>query len=313
MFGGREVVRSDLDVGLQIRTKKALMALSQLVTHSCESAGVGPRRTPFGRASNFIVVLEPDILHLVVDTAHVSAMPTHTYVDRRAKDHRRDLEGMLAHSKRSLGFARPFGVSLPLSVLQVEGEDLESQLTAVASSVCSDLLARVRMEHMGIPDWFQPLSQAFGAFLGDHPHPEKNVNLMIAGTGGDWGETIEALLQRALSRVGLELLRAQDRSYAEDPWQNRCLYMLGCSYGVAVLSPCETDVPQLRPGLDLGFMTALNRPCLMLGEAPAEVMPADVPGTWFRSIDSSAAEESIAQHIWEWLHDLGPDQDKPKA
>ena len=186
MFGGREVVRSDLDVGLQIRTKKALMALSQLVTHSCESAGVGRRKTPFGRASNFIVVLEPDILHLVVDTAHVSAMPTHTYVDRRAKDHRRDLEGMLAHSKRSLGFARPFGVSLPLSVLQVEGEDLESQLTAVASSVCSDLLARVRMEHMGIPDWFQPLSQAFGAFLGDHPHPEKNVNLMIAGTGGDW-------------------------------------------------------------------------------------------------------------------------------
>jgi hypothetical protein len=62
----------------------------------------------------------------------------------------------------------------------------------------------------------------------------------------------------------LSVLRADDKDYTGDLWENVCLYMLGCRFGVAVFE--EIDQREFNPNVafELGFMTAHGKRCPLL-------------------------------------------------
>ena len=308
MFGGREVVHSDLEVTLQVRTKRVLMTLSDMIVSCCQSEGLSPRHTPYGRPSSFMVILEPMSIQLVLNGARISAMPNHTYRDRRSKHTSYDMDSVVRYCEGNLGFAESIGIELPIGLLDVPPRELQPQLRPIATDSCHELLGQARMTHLGLPDTFRSYGRPFYSFLQDHPTPEKTAFLTMRGGSSPLGERIEAALRRETAKSGLELLRSENKEYVADPWQNACLYMLGCTRGVAVLGvPREDDSAGQDPStaLELGFMLALGRPCLVLHGARRPEAPDDLIAKISRPLDLSDLDLSIGERVQEWADQIG--------
>ena len=115
-------------------------------------------------------------------------------------------------------------------------------------------------------------------------------------------------IRRTLARYGLAALRADMRVYSPDGdlWDNICIYMLGCRYGVCVFE--ELDDRHFSPNVpsEYGFMRALNRPVLLLKDQRMPQMPADITGKLFEPFDGYRITETIAEQVTSWCErDLG--------
>lgn len=119
---------------------------------------------------------------------------------------------------------------------------------------------------------------------------------MIAGT-----------IRDELGKYGLHALRADDRAYSDDLWDNVCVYMLGCEYGVAVFE--EIDERHFNPNvaLELGFMFALGKRCLLLRDGRMrQPMHADIVGKLYKEYDIFKIGQSIPPCLEAWVvRDLG--------
>jgi predicted nucleotide-binding protein len=83
--------------------------------------------------------------------------------------------------------------------------------------------------------------------------------------------------------------------------------MLGCNYGIAVFE--DIDERDFNPNivLELGFMLALNKRCLILKEKTLPKMPADIVGKLYKEFDFFNIESSISDQIKRWANDIGLD------
>ena len=68
---------------------------------------------------------------------------------------------------------------------------------------------------------------------------DKNVFLMMRFRGGPQYEEIHQALRIAMARYGLTVVRADDKDYTGDLWENVCVYMLGSRFGVAVFEEID--------------------------------------------------------------------------
>ena len=101
------------------------------------------------------------------------------------------------------------------------------------------------------------------------------------------------------------MLRADDKDYTGDLWDNVCVYMLGCRFGVAVFE--EIDVREFNPSvaLELGFMLALSKRCLLLKEQRMTQMPTDIVGKLYKPFDSYNIPATISVAVAQWMRDIG--------
>ena len=122
---------------------------------------------------------------------------------------------------------------------------------------------------------------------------------------GEQYEEITEILRREMGKYGLHVIRADDIDYTGDLWENVCLYMLGSTYGVAVFE--EIDEREFNPNiaLELGFMLALNKRCLILKDQRMPKMPTDIVGKLYKEFDTYNIETSVTRSVEAWAHDIG--------
>lgn len=258
MFGGNvtEIANfSDPDLP---KMKEALTAFREVVTEACAAAGLGRGQIPFVRPSNFIAVLDIQALHLVVDDTPVGT-PKHTYINQRQRGVPIPLDALISEVAREHGFRKPIGVSLPITVLVGDKEEKKRQLQPLARDICAQLLDQAKIERLNLPPGFEHLARFCPQFLQDHPNIDRNVFLMMRFRDGEQYEQIDRTLRQEMGKYGLNVLRADDKDYTGDLWENVCLYMFGSRYGVAVFE--EIDEREFNPSvaLELGFMLAQNK------------------------------------------------------
>ena len=102
--------------------ENTLRYFSNTIAEICDRIGIGRGETPFTRPSNFLVVLDINQLHLVVDDVLVG-MPNHDYYDMRQKGEKFNIDEIISDSKRELGFSHPIGLNFPISILDKNDED----------------------------------------------------------------------------------------------------------------------------------------------------------------------------------------------
>ena len=71
-------------------------------------------------------------------------------------------------------------------------------------------------------------------FARDHPDGQKNVFLIMRFKEHQAFRDIGAAVRDTCGRYGLNVLRADDREYTDDLWDNVMTYMYGCSAAIAV-------------------------------------------------------------------------------
>ena len=283
-----------------------LRYFSNAIAEICDEIGIGRGETPFTRPSNFLVVLDINQLHLVVDDVPVG-IPNHYYYDMRQERKEFNIDEVISDSKRELGFSHPVGLDFPISILDINDEDEKKrQLQNEAERICEQQIPYIKIIN-NIPQWSRHLERFIPEFCRDNPDFEKNVFLMIRFKSDVRYKTIENTIKEQMKSYGLKVLKADDKAYTDDLWENVCLYMLGCNYGIAVFE--DIDERDFNPNivLELGFMLALNKRCLILKEKTLPKMPADIVGKLYKEFDFFNIESSISDQIKRWANDIGLD------
>ena len=89
-----------------------------------------------------MVIMEPTSIQLVVHGARISAMPNHTYRDRRSKHTSYNMDDVVKYCEKNLGFTEPIGIELPIGLLDVRPGELQSQMRSIATDSCHELLGQ---------------------------------------------------------------------------------------------------------------------------------------------------------------------------
>jgi hypothetical protein len=134
----------------------------------------------------------------------------------------------------------------------------------------------------------------------------RNVFVMMRYADVPQLVSIEASIRSALGEFGLIARLARDRALSDDLWDNIRLYMDTARYGIAVFE--EIDRRDFNPNisLELGYMYALGRRCLLLKDTRMPRLPTDTCGKIYRDFDTYNVDTSISNQVKAWCEaDLG--------
>jgi hypothetical protein len=116
-------------------------------------------------------------------------------------------------------------------------------------------------------------------------------------------------LGKILNTYGLTARRADKKAYHDQMWENICVYMLGCRYGIAVLE--DRAAKELNPNvtLEYGFMKAMNRNVVLFRDINFKHDRADLTGKLAKSfeIDENGVlnKPMFVKAVQDWLIDEG--------
>lgn len=297
--------RGDMVPADHAQVVATLRLFSELMRMKGAAKGLGGSANPFARAVNFLVALHGQSLHLVIDDTSIGGMPDHTYLDKRADLTPRSLSDFIGAAVKDLAFRAPLGVTLPAAILSADEVSQRQQLGPIVDAECVELAKRAVVARLQLPQGYQHFARFLPAFLADHPDPECSVFLMMRFRPGPQYQEIHMAIRDELAHYGLKVLRADDKDYTGDLWENVALHMLGCRYGIAVFE--EIDQREFNPNvaLELGFMMALNKRCLLLKDQRMPRMPTDIVGKLYREFDTYKISDTIKASIRRWATDLG--------
>jgi hypothetical protein len=279
--------------------------LSTAISNTFPKYGLTRGQIPFVKPSNFAAVLAVNGLHLVVDNIPVGGMPDHAYIDKRETGTPIPLDALVGESIRELGYRQPIGVLLPNTALSDDESTAKNIIDSIAENICVQLAEAAKIDRLNIPQGYQHLRRFVPAFLHDHPEPDNNVFLMMRFKKGEHYDEIEKTLRKKFQNYRLTVMRADDKDYTGDLWENVCLYMFGCKYGIAVFE--EIDEREFNPSvaLELGFMVAHDKRCLLLKDQRMPKMPTDIVGKLYKPFDTYNIEQSITGAVDSWANDIG--------
>lgn len=159
-----------------------------------------------------------------------------------------------------------------------------------------------------IPPGYQFLAEECARFFKDHPHYERNVFIMTRFVlGNRLLEKLNKEIRSALRSYGLDPVRADDKMYMRDRnlWNNVCVCMICCKYGIAILEDRVADEFNPNIALEYGFMRALNKPTLLLADASFRNLRADIIGTLREHFNITDIKDTIRRPLEKWLKELG--------
>ena len=169
-----------------------------------------------------------------------------------------------------------------------------------------------------MPDVYHHLANNLERFHQDDPF-DRSVFVMMKFSDRakmeEWQiECLEAVygaVKDELDRHGLVARRADQKTYATSKqlWDNLCVYMLGCRYGVAILEDHVGDELNPNVALEYGFMKGLGREVVLLKERRFKHLRADYVGTIPKDFDIGASDHvpdkrSIQDAVQNWLTDI---------
>ena len=122
---------------------------------------------------------------------------------------------------------------------------------------------------------------------------------------------IESTIKDTLQRYGLKAVLARDVAFYQQLWNTVRFCMTHSRYAIVVFERIQQ--PDFNPNvvLELGYMLAMQRPCLILKEQSLPTLSTDIIGHLYTPFDSHRVRETVGVAIEDWLKRLGHSSIKP--
>lgn len=117
--------------------------------------------------------------------------------------------------------------------------------------------------------------------------------------------SIENAIKNTLNDYNLNAVLARDVLLYSEIWSNIRFCMDHCRYAITVFDRTEGFNFSPNITLELGYMLALKRPCLILKDESIDTMPTDIIGRLYERFNSNNAETSVSLAVRKWLNHLG--------
>ena len=187
-----------------------------------------------------------------------------------------------------------------------------NSLQDAASSLDDTIRKHQEIASLHLPRGYEHLTQSVRTFRQEDPY-ETSVFVMMKFSDGlpqDQARLVDRIFEVIASALGayeLVARRADKRQYEPDLWNNLCVYMLGCRFGLAVLEDRGANEMNPNVALEYGFMKAPNREVGLLREATFKHDRADLIGKLVKLFQIGEGfqldEESLKQAIGNWMID----------
>lgn len=136
------------------------------------------------------------------------------------------------------------------------------------------------------------------------PNSRSNVFLMVRFRDSEHHEKISRVIGEILSEYSLRLIRADFKHYHDELWGNVQYCMDRSDYGIAVFEQINEQTTSPNVSLELGYMLAKKKKCLLLKEKNVPQLQADLVGHLSRTFDAGKIEETVGAEVRHWLRDL---------
>lgn len=141
--------------------------------------------------------------------------------------------------------------------------------------------------------------------LADHSPIERNIFLIMRFKEEEPFQEIVAAIQGACAIHGLNVLRADNKAYTDDLWDNVMTYAYGSFAAIAVFDQINYRKFNPNVSLEVGFMLAQCKRVLLLKDKSIPVMPTDIIGKIYREFDAFGIQRTIVPQVEKWLADCG--------
>jgi hypothetical protein len=209
----------------------------------------------------------------------------------------RDVQTQLGHDVRTW-------ISFPKTALNPD--QAASSIDAAATQHLIEVERANRLGRLGDLTGMAHLESFLRTFLDDHPHPEKNVFVMMRFRESDQLRAVHDTIRSALAECGFEAIRADDRDYTGELWTNIEVCMTGCNYGIAVFEDIDDRAFNPNVSLELGYMMGRRKRCLILKEKRLPELPTDVVHRLYKPFDAFKIADTVRSQVIRWIDvDLG--------
>lgn len=187
------------------------------------------------------------------------------------------------------------------------GEDVvrhgKQKYTAkVIINILHDTLKKRIVQSSEIPT---EIRSSIKRFWVDYPEPE-NVAFIIMRFGKiDAYDSIVSSIKAELKKHGIIGVRADEKEYHDDLFNNVLTYIYGCGFGIAVYERIEDEIFNPNIALEVGYMMALKKPVCLLKERTLRVLHTDLVGKLYKEFDIFDPETTISLELSKWLRDKG--------
>lgn len=139
----------------------------------------------------------------------------------------------------------------------------------------------------------------------DYPYARSNVFLMMRFEKTKQQKKINDAISSVLAGYYLNPIRADSKHYQNELWANVKSCIDASDYGIAVFE--QIDQRDINPNvsLELGYMLAQGKKCLLLKEKRVPVLQSDLVGHLYREFDSHDIIKTVTSEVRNWLRDLG--------
>ena len=163
----------------------------------------------------------------------------------------------------------------------------------------------VMLVSVELPEQHRYIEPFLLKLLREHPSTERNVFLIMRFKSElPFPEIVEAVRHTCAER-GLNVLRADDKEYTDDLWNNVLTYMYGCDQAIAIFDNINVGEFNSNVSLEVGFLRAQCKRVLILKDVAIPMLPADIIGKIHGNFNTYAASETIPPQIKKWLLDYG--------
>jgi hypothetical protein len=145
------------------------------------------------------------------------------------------------------------------------------------------------------------LKPAVLSLLAQHPQYRSNCFLIMPFRETTIHAKIHATLQRLMTEVGFNLLRADDHSYSDDLLANIEAYMYGCRFAIAVHKRVLSDAHNPNVAFEVGYMMGLKKEVCLLKGMSVSALPSDLQGRLYVPFDAQDLERSLSNNVRAWL------------
>src|SRR3972149_7691887 len=113
-------------------------------------------------------------------------------------------------------------------------------------------------------------------------------------------EDLAKAVRSTLAGFEIACLRADDKAYSGDIWDNITIYMHAADYGVAGFGQIDTRNYNPNISIEVGYLMALGTPLCLLKERRLPQLPSDIAGKLYFEFDIFDPQTSIHSAIGRW-------------
>jgi len=223
----------DMPPDLQQKARAACAYFEQGVQAEVQKRNLIKAIFPALFPCNILYVADRQNLHVIFTNVNTGGLPAQHWLDRRNDGPFPSGEVVKAAVLQN-GFVNPFNFGIALAALEwPEGKQRELLNQLAVGYVERMITLATRPQAISGYEGLQPHLDAFSA---DHADFGKNVFIAMRFRPAKQFAAIHTAIKGGLARYGLIGMRSDDKLYPPDGdlWNNICIYMMGCRFGVCV-------------------------------------------------------------------------------